>query len=117
MQIYEVLVEPRNNGNSNNDNRGNVVRKLHYARNDPDQARREGAKHGIVKGVYKVDKDNLSPKSGNIKLNNPPPEEINMGNPFQNALAMDELIWKKVQVRRFNMQKEKSKLDQNTLDK
>jgi hypothetical protein len=108
MEVYEVLVEPHKNGNNGNHNGHyeNAVRKLHYERSSPQQAKLEGGKHGVVKGVYKVDRDKLRWKPERVKLEKPK-DEIDMGNPYESAVAMDEFIWKKVQIRRYNMLKEK----------
>ena len=105
--IFEALVEPFNNHNGNGKP---VVRKLHYERTTQEQARREAAEHGIVKSVYKVDEDSLKWNPESIKIEEPPPDEIDLGIHYDNAIAMDEFTWKKVQKRRHNMTLEKKKI-------
>ena len=82
-----------------------IIKMLHFNVRTPKQATDRACKYGEVLSCRKVDKDSMI---GNIeKIQLEPQDVYAMGNPYNNALAMDEMIWNKRNNRRNNLHKDK----------
>jgi hypothetical protein len=80
---------------------------LHYNRNNRDSARMEAAKHGRVLFCRKANRD-LVIGIGNIEYMRLDDRPVQVKtSPYRSAIAMDELIGQKRNVRRNNQYKDK----------
>ena len=81
---------------------------LHYNRNSPDQARDEGSKHGRVLSCGKVNRDKVIGigEIEHMRLEPNKPIKVQTS-PYRSAVAMDELIGQKRNLRRNNLYKDK----------
>lgn len=85
-----------------------LLKTLHIRRRTPKQAKCEASKYGKVLSCRKLDVAIIAGDIEKLPLDNH--KYVNV-NPYSNAVAMDELIWKKRKTRRKNIQKDKSPID------
>jgi hypothetical protein len=82
-----------------------VVKMFHVQRRTPEQAVEVGRKYGEVLTCRKVNRDKVLGSAENIRLE---PQNIYVPEvQYNSALAMDEMIWKKRNIRRNNIQRDK----------
>lgn len=69
-----------------------VLKLFHFWANDPSHALHQAKKHGRPISVRKVNRGKINSNIEHIKLDQKPYGEDSV---FENAIAMDELIWNK----------------------
>lgn len=85
-----------------------VIKMFHFDRRTPQQAIDEGAKHGKVISCCKVDYEVIAGNPENTQID----QHTIYDRPL-NAVTLDEQIWKKRNIRRANLQKDKVDIDKN----
>ncbi len=97
LQTFEVRVLVKKNGSMHFSShvgmfiKETMTRMYHIEAKTPSQAGARAEKYGRPLSVRKVDIERMSGNIENLLL----PEVYGANNPYQNAIAMDELIWKK----------------------
>ncbi len=86
------------------------VRTFHIEARTPEQASDKAEKYGRPISVRKIARSKIFGNIEQLDLKPPPYQE---GNPYETAIAMDEMIWQKRNNRRKNMSKDK----ENPIDK
>lgn len=79
-----------------------IVKMFHFEKNKPEQAIESGQKYGRVISCRKANRDRILGNAECTKLE-PQPNLYEMGNPYQTAIHMDDMIWKKRNLRRANL--------------
>lgn len=82
-----------------------IIKMLHIERRTHEQAKKEGEKHGKVISVQKLQVERIVGNPENMRLDQA--SVYDMGNPYPNAVSMDEMVWRKRNIRRKNMKKDK----------
>ena len=80
-----------------------IEKIFHFERNRPKQAIEAGRKYGKVINCRKVKYSDVLGNIESIKLE-PQPSIYGQGNPYNNAIAMGDMIWKKRNIRRSKAQ-------------
>jgi hypothetical protein len=78
-----------------------MTRMFHKEARSGEQAMQKCEKYGRPVSARKVDRENIQGHIENLKLDQP------QENPYENAIAMDEMIWRKRNIRRDNLHKDK----------
>jgi len=86
-----------------------AIKMLHIDARTPEQAREKAKKHGDVVSCRKADVSKMLGDIEHLKLDQT--TAYNLGNPYKDAVAMDEMIWQKRNNRRNNLHKDKKGLD------
>jgi predicted HTH domain antitoxin len=87
-----------------------IVKMFHFERRTPEQAVEAGKRYGEVLTCRKADREKILGSVDGMSID-PIPTIYDNGNPYKNAMAMDDMIWKKRNIRRANLDKDKKDLD------
>jgi hypothetical protein len=108
MQTFEVEVEVKKKGSRHFSSHIGMyidygqVRMFHIDARTQDQASDIAErKYGHVRGIHKVDKDKMRGNPQRFLL------PYGANNPYPNAIAMDEMIWKKKEQRAERLENQK----------
>lgn len=82
-----------------------VIKMFHFQRRTQEQAIEEGKRYGDVISCCKVKAEDSLKSIEALELNQD--TVYDQGNPYQSAMAMDSMIWKKRNKRRENLHKDK----------
>ncbi len=118
MSEYEVRVAvetkelPHYSTHASGVVRSTLTKMFHFSAKTPQQACDKAWKYGRPLGVRKIDRDKIFGDIEKLKLAPQTLDVYKDGNPYNSALAMDEMIWQKRNSRRKNMQqKDKISID------
>lgn len=85
-----------------------IIKTFHKEAKTPEQAKARCKEYGRPISVRKVDVSTMHKDFEKLPLLNGVYQD---GNPYEHAIAMDEMIWEKRNKRRSTMQKEKDTLE------
>lgn len=91
-----------------------IIKMFHIPARTHKQAAKKGKKYGRIISVRKAQIDKMLGNPENINLQEPL-GVYSQGNPYKDALAMDEMIWKKQNKKRKNKHKDKVEIS-NTVE-
>jgi ribosomal protein S16 len=90
---------------------GEMPKMKHIEARTPNQAKEKAKKYGRPLSIRLHQTVRRFENIENLKLNQQPIDDIYQhGNPYSDAIAMDEMIWKKRNDRRKNMKRDKKYL-------